>query len=240
MMSLLSHLSRRRFLAVAALALAAGLGGCTTPAINDDARVGPFYAPRNFNGDAQLPARLHRVLLLPLSGGANAVRETVAALDPVFLAELQKENRFEVVVLTREECMHRFHREEFASTATLPADFIADLRRDFAADGLLFVDVTACKTYRPLILGIRAKLADISDEQPRIVWSFDNVFDASDREVAASARRYFIDSDRRGVPADLSPATLQSPSRFAAYVAATTFATLPPVFSPPKMPANAR
>lgn len=216
---------------VAGLALALGLGGCMTPSVDDPARVGPFFTPTNHSGDARLPANLRRVVLLPICGGSIAPQESVVALDAVFLAELQKQNRFEVVVLTREECLHRFHVEEFASTATLPRDFTASLRRDFAADGVMFVDLTTFKPYRPLALGVRAKLAAIGGDT-RLVWTFDNIFAAADPAVAASARHYFLDSDRRGVPADLTPATLQSPTRFAAYVAAATFATLPPVNAP--------
>jgi hypothetical protein len=231
MTSTLRFLPRDVRLAAAGLALALGLGGCMTPAVDDPARIGPFFTPTNFAGDARLPANLRRVVLLPICGGAIAPKESVAALDAVFLAELQKQNRFEVVVLTREECLHRFHVEEFASTAALPHDFVSDLRRDFAADGVMFVDLTTFKAYRPLALGVRAKLAAIGGGS-RFVWTFDNIFAASDPAVAASARHYFLGSDRRDVPADLTPATLQSPTRFAAYVAAATFATLPPVNAP--------
>ena len=240
MFSRATRFLRRRPAALAALALALAAAGCMSPAIDDPARVGPFYTPRNFTGDAQLPARLHRVVLLPIYGGSIAPQESASALDAVFLGELQKQNRFEVVVLTREECLPRFHREEFSSTEVLPHNFITDLKRDFGADGVLFIDLTTFKPYRPLAIGVRAKLADVDEDPPRFVWSFDNVFAASDPEVAASARHYFLDSDRRGVPADLTPATLQSPSRFGAYVAATTFSTLPPVFAPSPKPATAR
>ena len=240
MSSRVARFFRRRPAAFAACALVLAPAGCMSPAIDDPARVGPFFTPTNYTGDAQLPARLHRVVLLPIYGGSIAPEESVSALDAVFLAELQKQNRFEVVVLTREECLHRFHREEFSSVEALPHDFIPNLKQDYAADGILFVDLTTFKAYRPLAIGVRAKLVDIDAETPRFVWSFDNVFAASDPEVAASARHYFLDSDRRGVPADLTPATLQSPTRFGAYVAATTFSTLPPVFAPPPKPATAR
>jgi hypothetical protein len=49
--------------------------------------------------------------------------------------------------------------------------------------------------------------------------------------VANSARAHFIESDRGGVPADLTPSVLQSPSRFATYVASDMFSTLPAIFA---------
>ena len=100
--------------------LALGLAvGCGTPAFHDPARVGPFFTPTNFHGEASLGG-LRRVVLLPVSGGMLAPEETVAGFDPVVLAALQRQNRFEVVALSREDCQRRFRVTEFASTAALP------------------------------------------------------------------------------------------------------------------------
>jgi hypothetical protein len=221
--------------AVAALLLFAG---CTTPEYGDPARQGPFFVPSNHSGVTNLPAGLQRVILLPLSGAGTGALETAAALDPIFAAALQKENRFEVVTLTREEFRRKFGVEELASSAALPHDFMLTLRRDHAVDAVLFLDLTALRAYRPLQIGIRGKLASVDDA--RLLWSFDNVFSAADAAVANSARRHLLKQDRSAVPADLSPAVLQSPSRFGGYVAAATFATLPPVYSPSKIEAVPR
>ena len=45
--------------------------------------------------------------------------------------------------------------EALSSAAALPADFLAVARRDFAADAVLFVDVTTFHAYPPLRLGVR-------------------------------------------------------------------------------------
>lgn len=219
----------------AGLLLALALAGCTSPSAIDDARVGPFHQPANHAGDAQLPQTLRRVVVLPIAGGAVAPAESTLALDSVFIAALQKENRFEVVPVSRDECRQYFHVDEFGSTAALPHDFMATLRRHHAADAVLFIDVTVFKPYRPLALGVRAKLATLGDEV-RLLWSFDNVFSADDPAVANSARRHYLDSDRRDGPADPTLSVLHSPTRFAGYVAAETFATLPPVYTPPPPP----
>lgn len=228
---LLSGVAQRAF-ALAAAAAAFWLGGCMSPGMVDPARLGPFHTPTNYAGDKQLPAAFRRVVLLPIAGGNIATAETAAALQPVFLAELQKQNRFEVVALTREACLQRFRVEELSSVAALPADFVGQLKREFAADGVLFVDLTAYRPYRPLAIGVRAKLAT-TEWDAHLLWTFDNVFSAADPSVANSARRHFLDADHRGVPADFTQAVLQSPSRFATYVAAEMFATLPRVYTPP-------
>lgn len=217
----------RRLFTVASLAL---LAGCTTPALNDPARTGPFFTPTNVSGDAELPIGVRRVVLLPLHGGNAAPGDSVEALDAVFNAALQRESRFEVVALSRAECLRRFNAESLSSTRALPAHLLERLQSDFGADAVLLVDVTTFRAYRPLRLGVRAKLADTTSG--RLIWTFDNVFSADEPAVANAARHFFLKDDRQGVPADLTRAALQSPSRFGAYVAAATFATLPPVQLP--------
>lgn len=205
--------------------------GCANPLANDPLRRGPFFTPTNTTGEASLPSDLRRVIVLPLHGGELAPAETCVALEPVFATALQRENRFEVITLSREDCRRRYGVETIASTSALPRDLLTGLRRDFAVDGVLFVELTAFAAYRPLTLGVRSKLAVVADS--RLVWAFDNIFASENPAVANSARRHFsVSSDGSGVPGDLTPAVLQSPSRYAEYVAAAMFATLPPVYSP--------
>jgi len=218
-------------------ALLVMLMGCATPAINDPSRTGPFFTPVNFHGQPSTSG-LRRIVLLPICGGPLVSQEILSSFDAVFAEALQRENRFEIVTLSRENCLRRFRLAEFASTAELPADFLVSLQRDFAAEGVLFVDITAFRAYRPLTLGLRAKLAPITGKE--LVWSFDEIFSAANPAVANSARRHVLTGDRGDVPADLSPAVLQTPVRFADYAATAMFKTLPPVVMPVALPAGAR
>jgi hypothetical protein len=206
------------------------LAGCMTKPSTDAARNGPFFTPVNHSGDPQLPASLRRVVVLPVCGGQVARAESVVPLDAVFVSELEKYNRFEVVTLSRADCLEWFQLPEISSTAALPHDFMAVLQRRFGADAVMFIDLTVYRAYPPLALGVRAKLATLGNV--RLVWTFDNVFSTSDPTVANSARHHFLNSNRRGVPADFTTSVLQSPTRFAAYVAWETFGTLPPVYAP--------
>jgi hypothetical protein len=203
------------------------LAGCAVPEGLELPRTPvPVYAPVNHVGVGVLPPDLRRVVLLPVCGGGLVDGEVAASLDPIFLAGLQKQMRFEVVPVSREWCRRYFGASEFSSSGALPHDFLARLARDVAVDGVMFLDLTAYRDHRPLGLGLRAKLAVAKDSQ--LLWGFDEILSVADPAVAAGAREFVRAANPPGQPVDLSPSALQSPSRFAAYVAATAFGTLPP------------
>lgn len=216
----------------AALAIVFGmlaLSGCMNPGPQDPVRVGPFFVPTNHSGDPSLGG-VRRVLMLPVWADSGIPPESPEMLDPILIAALQKENRFEVVALSRDECRRRFRAAALGSSSALPPDLLATLRREFAAEAVLFVDLTTFRAYKPLAIGLRAKLASI--DGARLIWKFDTVFSSDDPLVTNAARHYFLERDRSVPGADFTPAVLQSPSRFATYVAAAMFATLPPVVVP--------
>lgn len=224
----MSPLHPRRLLRLAPVLLATALlGGCLSgPTLEDPLRVGPFFAPHNFAGDQALPAGIRRVLVLPIYGGNLTEPEAIRALDPVLLNALQHQQRFEVVTVSREECALRFGAAEFSSAGALPRGFLEQISHAYAADAVLFVDLTVYQPYRPLAVGFRAKLATVQDV--RLVWTFDEIFSAADPAVINSVRRFHLQDRHTTPPVDLSTAALQSPSRFTAYAADTMFATLPP------------
>lgn len=220
-------MNRSLLLCPFATALLVGLTACAeVPLAADPVRFGPVYTPRNHAGDAVLPVTLRRVVVLPLSAGELAPPETVAVLEETLLAALQKQARFEVVTLPRDESRRLFGRGDFPSVGALPPGYLTRIGERFAADAVLFVDLTAFRAYRPLAIGFRAKLAMVQDV--RLAWTFDEVVSAEDPAVANGARRHYLGADRSGQPLDLSPTVLQNPTRFAAYVAETMFQTLPP------------
>jgi len=212
-------------LCAAAAVLAAGCAGLGRVTV-EKRPVSPVR--QNFVGESRLPETLRRVVLLPVWGGEAAPSESALALDPGFATALVRQKRFEVVTISREECQRRFGNDSLSSASALPAGFLDELRRDFAADGVMFVDLTAYHPIRPIALGVRAKLALTAGA--RIIWSFDDVYSAEDPAVLQGIRRYYgaAGGDRGEGPANLPEAALISPSRFGAYAADATFQTLPP------------
>jgi len=209
---------------------AGGLSGCATltgSRRSDSGGAAPAasFHPRNFFGEDVLPRSVRRVVVLPVHGGSFVPPETCEYLDPIFSTALEQQERFEVVTLSREECGKSFGASDFASTDALPADFLARLGSEYGAQAVMFVDITSFDPYRPLTLGIRAKLAVVADR--RLIWSFDDVYCCLNPGVVGGLKQFYSRNTLPGAPVDLSSDNLVSPRRFALYAADTTFATLP-------------
>jgi hypothetical protein len=202
--------------------------GCAQPGHFDRARTGPLYTPTNVYGEPSLGG-LRRVVVLPVWSGEVAAAETAATLDESVVLALQQQKRFEVTPVSRDWLRRRFRVEAVASSGALPHDLLTALKREFAADGIVLVDLTAYHPYRPLGLGFRAKLAPIDGS--RLIWTFDEVFLSDHAPVANAARNHFLELEGE-VPVDMTHSVLQSPTRFAQFATAAMFATLPPVEPP--------
>jgi len=217
-------------LRITALALfALALSACSALPKRDGAVAGPFYTPANVKAAAKIPDGVRRVIVLPVAGGPMPTEETLLKLDAICQGELTRTGRFEVVPLSRDKLAEITGSRQISSVDKLPVvliDKLFNIYNSYGADAVLFIDVTTYSAYPPLKLGLRTKLARVTDGE--IIWAADNVFAAAEIAVANSARRHAaaLGSDRGQV--DLSHTILQNPQRFAGYVAAATFLTLPP------------
>jgi len=194
-------------------------GGCTGLPLAEETLP---YAPRNHAGDARLPAGLRRVVLLPIAAAGPTGAVDFERLDAQVLVALQRAQRFEVVPLGRAECRQLFGAEAFASIAALPPGLLERVGREFAADAVMFVDLTVLQPYPPPTVGIRAKLATVADV--RMVWTCDEVIAADDPAVGVALRRRLHPP---GAAGDAATGVRQSPVRFVGFAAEMVFATLP-------------
>jgi hypothetical protein len=185
----------------------------------------PIFVPKNFTGVPRLPATLRRVVLLPVAGAAGVSVDALASFDAVMAAELQRTARFEVVTADPAALLGLCDRPRLLSVDALPPGFLSLLAREYDAEAVMFVDVTALSPYQPLSVGLRAKLAGADGT---ILWAFDTLFTTSDPAVANAARRHDRARHPTADPGDLSYTVLRSPARLADYAATTAFATLPP------------
>ena len=172
--------------------------------------------------DKSLPMR--RVAMLPLAGGrfsSDALRDVTAA----FQGELSKKTLFEVVPVSGADLEAICGQRELSSVEHIPAELLHTLHERFGAEGVLFTDITHFNPYRPVAIGVRAKLVDTGSGA--ISWACDIVFDSGQPAVAETARtfqRKFSDPHR--ALADDGGSVLISPARFAKFVANEAFSSL--------------
>lgn len=207
------------------LASALLLNGCAFLEIEMPPASAPAYVPTNHQGDARLPRDVQRVAMLPIHGGTAADPESCAALDPVLLTVLQRQVRFEVITVSREDCRRLFGSGSVGSTDALPPGLLEKIAATYAVDAVLFTDITVYQPYRPLTVGFRAKLATV--KEVRLVWAFDEVFSGEQPSMQTSVKDYYAGVDKSSAM-DVSSAVLQSPTRFGAVAADLMFRTLPP------------
>ena len=192
----------------------------------DGAKFGPFFAPTNVRGVTRLPPDVRRVVILPVHGPRSLTDDALKRLDETLLAELGRTARFELVPLARAELSRLVGPQLLSSTDAFPPEFLARIARQYAADAVLFTDVTAHSAYRPLVLGLRTKLARTDGAE--LLWSTDVVYSAADQPTVNSARKYALETTPAKTPGDRSHAILQNPTRFAAYAFSSLLGTLPP------------
>ena len=167
---------------------------------------------------------MRRVALLPL-WSEKLPGEYLRDVDAAFSAELTKKAVFEVVPVTRSQMESICGERQLSSVEALPAEALARLRARFAVEGVIFTDLTSFSPYRPLSMGVRAKLIDAATGQIR--WAFDYIYDTGNASVAAAAKKFQVQFSNEHQPLTSDGGSiLLSPSRFAKYVASETFGSL--------------
>ncbi len=206
-----------------ALILIVSTSGCETLKLKRT-KVAVAAVPQNYFAPAKTGEQFRRVALLPMYSG-NFPDQYVRALDAAFLSELSKRGLFEIVPVSRAQMESLFGERQFASTDTLPADALKQLQERCGVDGVLFTDLTHFSPYRPVSMGVRAKLVAANTGQIR--WAFDYVFDAGNAAVAGAAKRFQMTYSNEQQPLTSDGGSiLLSPTRFAKYVASETYASL--------------
>lgn len=212
-------------LALALLTLIS-LSGCfSTRSSQPRESFHPKYKPGNVAAIPRLPATVRRVVVLPAYWEADPNSGFVNDLDAILHLSLQRTNAFEVVPVTRMQLHKLFGPRQFSSVAVLPDNLLTVLRDKYAADAVLFIDLTVNRPYHPISLGLRTKLVRVDDGG--IIWAVDALFDSADPAVARAALDFSRRSTYNRYPVDSSGGILQSPRAFAGFAAETLFDTLP-------------
>jgi hypothetical protein len=159
--------------------LALALASCSSLSVlpkPDGAVAGPFYVPKNVKAVSQIPANVRRVIVLPVAGGPELTEETLLKLDAVCQTELNRTAKFEVVPLSRDKLAELTGSRQISSVDKIPVvliDKLFNIYNSYGAEAVLFIDATTYSAYPPLVLGLRTKLARVTDGE--IIWAADNV-----------------------------------------------------------------
>jgi hypothetical protein len=148
-------------------------------------------------------------------------------LDRVLASELIRTQCFEVVTLSRKDLLGALGATQFETSSLLPYDFIRFLKNTYQADAVLMVDLTVYRPYKPMAMGMRAKLISLQTGDLRLLWASDAVYDSGDPRVAMGAKRYQQSFMSSSYPLHQPVSITQSPTYFWHYVVFTSLQALP-------------
>jgi len=209
------------------LAVGLILAGCQTPKPSLP-ELGARFEPKNvYRAVDALPGNLQRVVLMPvtLSTPDLATLDHRNQLAKILEEELRKTHRFEVIKATPEELRRGFGKDAFSAGEPLPADLLTRIQSAHSADGVIFAQLASYRPFPPVAIGWELRL--VTADQGGTLWSIDETFDASQAEVARSARDYFRGHHTGASELADPQSDLRSPSRFCRYTAQTVWQTLP-------------
>jgi len=186
-------------------------------------RAEPFV-PTNLYPTERLPGYMNRVAVLPCFY-PDMDSSVLEFADDIFGQELSQERIFEPVPISPRELRRVFGVSRISSTARLPKNFLRKIEELTSANGVLFIDLSSYKPYRPLSLTAKAKLVDIKSGE--FLWAIDETFDAGHANVIVGASMFQEKKQVRALSKKTNGSALQSPRVFCKYIASTIFSTLP-------------
>lgn len=193
-----------------------GITGCTESQIKDQAtRIAHVpYQSENAYRSGEL-GRIRRIVVLPLV--LDSIPESeILAYETVLNSALIELRQFEVVPVSRETLAQAWNQRSFSPSRPLPLHFLDRLQSEYGADAVLFPEVTAYRPYKPIRIGFRYRVTDITTGKTLV--AFDDFFDSGVPEVAVAARRFHNRQASQSYPLDSSASVLNSPLRFFNYV----------------------
>jgi hypothetical protein len=222
-MKILQTLSRP----IAATLTAFMLAGCQTPSVQNPFQkkdIPVEYKPANSFGVGFLPQSINRVVVLPVhydpSTGADP-----SIISAVVVAELNNKGVVEAVPISPLEMQRLSGRTSWNTTAPLPPELYSKLEKTYSANAVMMVDITSFYPYKPMSIGLRSKLAEISSG--RVLWAVDTIYNAGRDDIQEAALDFQKRKSGNPFPLEDSGSVLQSPRYFTRFAASTMLDTLP-------------
>lgn len=203
--------------------------GCTSTRPEravEDFTIPTTYRPQNIFSVERMSADINRVALLPIHH-ANAARGDEDTIAAVVASELRRSGRFEVVVISHDELNRLLGVDALSIQERLPAPLLAYLQEHHGVNGLMQMDITEWRPYRPMVIGLKARLLDLDNRE--VIWAADERFDAGEARLTRALRSYSLHHLRQEFPARDTEAVLRTPARFLGFASHSLFNTLPPI-----------
>jgi len=209
------------------MALSVAMAGCQNAPFHVGLLQRSYQPDNTFAYPPKLSLNVQRVAVLPIAAetAGDNLPEGCAALAPVLWDQLVKAKKFELVAVDPVRLRAGSGQPRWTGTETLPADFLAFLRREYGCDGVLFAELTTYRAYAPMAVGWRLKLVDARSGQ--IIWAADELFDAAQPAVEHAVQRFTDPGLTRSLFYNSSWLAVNSPSQFGRYSAAALLETLP-------------
>ncbi|HTI69013.1 MAG TPA: hypothetical protein VMF06_03560 [Candidatus Limnocylindria bacterium] len=217
----------KRFLNPLAVASMAGWVGCTSMQKSEMPNAAQHRVANVYHAVNKLPLEVRRVAVLPIAVDEQSP-DAVAGRDAfgsVLLEELLQTHEFEAVPIPMSQLRRWFGKQTFGADERLPAELLQRVEADTGCDAVLLTRLTAYRPYPPVLEGWNLRL--VWSKSTEILWGVDDIFDASDTEVAAAARKQFKTQEAVSVAAADPSAALTSPRRIAQYALRSVLRTMP-------------
>ena len=114
----------------------------------------------------------------------NSSATALSFIDDLILQELSK-SAYLNPSCNSSRVFRTLRKERLSSYESLPEDFFDQLVNKYGANGVLLVDIHSYKPYRPISIGVRAKLVDLKSGE--FMWAIDETVDGGDASVVVSA-----------------------------------------------------
>ncbi len=153
------------------------------------------FVPANFFIHPQYEKfRIKRVIVAPLNN-ETSYPQAVKVAEPIFLRELAKTNRFDVIPVTNPDEFSDFGIHQRGMFYKLQ---LYDIGKRYNADAVIFTSITVFFPYEPCKIGINTQM--IHTATGTVLWAFSETFDANMREIETLAKQYYFENLRFSHP----------------------------------------
>lgn len=140
--------------------------------------------------------KIKRVMLAPVQN-ETSYPEAVSIIEPIFLQEISKTNRFDIVPGS-EFNPEEFHEFGIHQKGMFYKLQLFDIGKRYNADAVIFTSITTFFPYEPCKVGLNTQM--IHTATGTVLWAFSETFDANMREVETLAKQYYFENLRFAHP----------------------------------------